>query len=80
MDVADFNERFDVELPEGDYTTVAGFVMDAAGELPAKGAAVEAAGFRWSVVGVEGRRITELCVVPLGTAGAAAEPAREDGP
>jgi putative hemolysin len=81
MDVADFNERFGVELPEGDYTTVAGFVMDEAGELPAKGAVLEAAGFRWAVVGVEGRRITELCVVPIGVPERApAELAREDAP
>lgn len=65
MDVEDFEERFSVTLPEGGYTTVGGFILDQVGELPDKGEEVEAAGLRFVVSGVEGRRVTEVCVTSL---------------
>jgi putative hemolysin len=65
MDVDDFEERFGVALPEGGYTTVGGFILDQVGELPDKGEEVDAVGLRFVVSGVEGRRVTEVCVCPL---------------
>lgn len=35
--VADINERFEVKIPEGDYDTIAGFVMTTLGRVPEAG-------------------------------------------
>ena len=35
MDIADANNEMDLELPEGEYETIAGFVLDQIGEIPA---------------------------------------------
>lgn len=62
MDVDDFAARFEVELPEGEYTTLGGFVFHTLGNAPTKGDEVEWQGRKFLVQGVEGRRITEVAV------------------
>jgi putative hemolysin len=54
-----------VDLPEGDYTTVAGLVLDRLGHLPAVGE--ELAVGRWilRVRATRHRAVTELVLVPL---------------
>jgi putative hemolysin len=42
------------------YNTVAGFVIHALGAIPRPGASVVADGFRWTVVDVEGPRVTRV--------------------
>jgi putative hemolysin len=49
----------DVDLPEGDYTTVAGLLLDLLGHLPqAPGETIEVNGRALEVVGLEGRVIS----------------------
>jgi putative hemolysin len=62
MDVEDFSSRFAVDLPEGEYTTLGGFIFHTLGHAPTKGDVVEWAGRSFLVQGVEGRRITEVTV------------------
>jgi putative hemolysin len=62
IDIDDFSQRFDVELPEGDYTTLAGFVFHQLGAAPQKGDEVAWDGMHFLVSGVDGRRITEVTV------------------
>lgn len=62
MDVDDFGERFETELPRGEYNTVGGFVMTRLGEVPEKGTELVWNGLLFRVSGVEGHRVTELCV------------------
>jgi CBS domain containing-hemolysin-like protein len=62
MDVDDFAARFDVELPDGEYTTLGGFVFHTLGHAPVKGDEVEWEGRKFLVQGVDGRRITEVTV------------------
>ena len=66
MDVGDFAKRVDVELPEGEWTTVAGFVLDQLGRLPQAGDTVTWEGddvtLRVEVRGVQARRISEVDV------------------
>lgn len=69
MDVDDFEDRFDTALPEGEYDTLAGFLLDQAGTVPAKGDEVAWNGLRFVVRGLEGRRITEVCVHLPGAGG-----------
>lgn len=71
MDVDDFATRFERELPEGEYTTVGGFVFHLLGRAPEKGDEVVWEGITFHVSGLEGRRITEVTV-------AFADPAEED--
>lgn len=67
MDVADFAERFGVTIPEGEYTTVGGFILTELGELPDQGAEVVCGGLRVVVSEVTDRRVTELAVCPVDT-------------
>lgn len=62
IDIEDFQEKVGITLPEGDYTTLAGFVFHQLGEAPKKGDDVLWDGVRFLVTGVEGRRITDLTV------------------
>jgi putative hemolysin len=62
MDIEDFGDRFGVELPEGDYNTLGGFLMSLSGEVPEKGDELEWEGISFTVSGIERRRITEVSV------------------
>lgn len=62
MDVDDFEARFGKALPEGEYDTVAGFILDLAGTVPQKGDEVAWQGMKFRVSGMHGKRITEVCV------------------
>lgn len=80
IDIEDFGKAFHIELPEGDYTTLAGFVLHLLGAAPQKGDEVEWVDearehcFGFHVAGLEGRRITELTVRKLPVP----EPAADD--
>lgn len=61
-----------IELPTGDYATIAGLVLAELGRIPeAPGDVVEVAGWRIEVLGVERRAIETVAVSP-------AEPSAED--
>ncbi len=57
------------ELPEGEYETVAGFVLDRLGRIPEGGEVVEHDGWELRVAAVEGVRITEVVVREPETSG-----------
>jgi CBS domain containing-hemolysin-like protein len=60
--IDDFNERFDVALPEEDYHTVAGFVFGRLGRGAVPGDEVTHDGLTFHVESVEGQRIERLLV------------------
>jgi CBS domain containing-hemolysin-like protein len=60
--VGRFAERFGVELPEGPYETVAGYLMDQLGAIPEPGAIVVTGPLELTVLRREGLRVTELSV------------------
>ncbi|HEY5219899.1 MAG TPA: hemolysin family protein [Gemmatimonadaceae bacterium] len=60
--IDEFNERFALEVPDDDYTTIGGFVFGALGRLPVAGDRVTAAGATFTVVQLDGRRIETLAV------------------
>jgi putative hemolysin len=62
LNLDEFAERTGVELPEGPYETVAGFVIAELGRLPEPGEAVEVLGHRLEVIDMDGRRIARLRV------------------
>jgi putative hemolysin len=58
----DFAERTHIEIPEGPYDTVAGFVVAKLGRLPFVGAEVIAEECRFEVLEIDVRRIAKLRV------------------
>jgi CBS domain containing-hemolysin-like protein len=62
MHIADLNERFGLDVPEGEYSTIGGFVFGTLGRLPALGDRVAAGGAVFTVHRMDGRRIDTLAV------------------
>lgn len=59
------------ELPrQGEYQTLAGFVMEQLGHVPATGTSFEALGYRFVVVDMDGRRIDRVMITPVEVEGA----------
>jgi putative hemolysin len=57
-----------IELPEGPYETLAGFVQARLGRVPTVGDAVEARGHRFTVVEMDGRRVARVRIERLAPA------------
>ena len=76
LHIADLNERFALDVPEGDYTTIGGFVFGTLGRLPLVGDRVSAGGAVFTVRAMEGRRVDTLAV-DLHTLGDRRETPRE---
>jgi putative hemolysin len=62
LNLDEFAEQTGIELPEGPYETVAGYLLAMLGHLPEKGESVEVAGRRLTVTQLDGRRISRLLV------------------
>jgi putative hemolysin len=77
LNLDDFAEQTGIELPEGPYETVAGFMLAMLGQLPTGHEAVEVAGHRLTVLAMDGRRIARVRVDPAEPDG---EAAREPAP
>jgi putative hemolysin len=77
MPVAELKSRLDIEeLPDEDkgrYNTVAGLMQTVAGELLQQGEAVHAAGWRFEVLVLDGRRIDQVLIARLPEAEATAD-------
>lgn len=62
-------EELGLEIPDGEYVTIAGFVLDLAGEIPTSGTTYTYDDWTFRVQSVEKRRISELVIeyhAPLG--------------
>ena len=62
LNIGEMNERFGLEVPDDDYTTVGGFVFGALGRLPVVGDRVTASHALFTVKAMDGRRIETLAV------------------
>ena len=62
-DVADLAAALDTELPQGDFHTVGGLVIDVAGRIPQMGESVSIAGRTFVVVSGSNRRLRTLEVI-----------------
>ncbi len=60
VSIVDINEELNLELPSGDYQTVAGFILDKLGRIPGDGDVVEHRDFRFTVKGMDGVRIDKV--------------------
>ena len=64
LNLDEFAEITDLQLPEGPYETAAGYVMAALGRLPAVGDSVQYDGYEITVTEVDGRRAARVRVTP----------------
>jgi len=62
MDITDFAEQCDRELPSGDYSTVGGFVLSLTRDLPELGQTASYEDILFEVAEISGRRISTLRV------------------
>jgi len=58
--VEDVNEELGLNIPQGDYETLAGFILDRLGYLPAPGDALNYNGLRLTVLEMQGPRIKRV--------------------
>lgn len=58
--ILEFNEELNLGLPEGDYTTVAGFMLDRLGRIPEEGDVVEYGDWKLTVKLMDGVRIDKV--------------------
>ena len=70
LNLDEFAEQTGIELPEGPYETVAGYLLAALGHLPGDGESAEIAGRRLTVTQLDGRRIARVRVGPARLDGA----------
>ena len=64
-EIADFNEYFDVGLPDDEFDTIAGLIIQALGRLPAIADKVAINDFHFTVVAGDSRKITQLEVTRI---------------
>lgn len=74
LNVGDFAEETGIELPEGPYETVAGFVMSLLGRVPLLGDVVVEGEHRFEVVALDGRRVSRVTVTHVPRPDAADDP------
>lgn len=63
--VSEINERLDLGIPQGDYDTLAGFVLEKLGHIPEKGEEFDHANLRFTVAEMQGVRISKVRVETL---------------
>jgi putative hemolysin len=64
LNLDEFAEQTGVELPEGPYETVAGYLLATLGHLPQGGEYADLGGRRLTVTQLDGRRISRVLVSP----------------
>jgi CBS domain containing-hemolysin-like protein len=57
--------EFGVDLPEGEYGTVGGYMMDRLGRVPRRGDLVETDMWKLQVRSIKGRRVGEVAITPV---------------
>ncbi|MEG1483722.1 hemolysin family protein [Clostridium sp.] len=62
LSVNDFNDRFNMNIEEGDYDTLNGYLTEALGKIPDENEVVELDNVKFTVFKVENRRVEEVKV------------------
>jgi putative hemolysin len=58
--ISDINEELDLDIPDGDYQTLAGFILDRLGSIPEVGDVMEFDNFRITIKAMERVKIEEV--------------------
>ena len=62
LEIGEANDELGLEIPEGDYETIAGFFLEQAQQLPDVGSRVRFGNLRMQIAEVEGTKITSIRV------------------
>jgi putative hemolysin len=65
MSIYDVRDELELDLPQGDYETVAGLVLDLLGHIPRPGETVQVNGYRLKVEDVKGVKIESVLITRL---------------
>jgi putative hemolysin len=60
MRIEEANEEMELELPEGDYETVAGFMLSILGHIPKRGEQIRYKDLKLVIIKMRGRKIEEI--------------------
>ena len=60
MNVDDVRDRLDINLPEGEYVTLGGFLFDGFGHIPVEGESLDVDGWELRVTEMDKRRIARV--------------------
>ena len=63
--VDELRERFDIDIPEGDYVTIAGLITDVLGRIPKSGEAVDFDTFKLKVLDARENRIVKVWMMKI---------------
>lgn len=63
MSIEDAQYELDIQIPEGDYETVAGWFLDLSQTIPKQGASVTADGVKLTIYSVSGTKINRILVI-----------------
>ncbi|EPZ59089.1 transporter associated domain protein [[Clostridium] sordellii ATCC 9714] len=62
LSVNDFNDRFDLDIEEGDYDTLNGYLTESLGKIPEENEIVELEKVKFTAIKVKNRRVEEIQV------------------
>jgi len=65
LSASELRDTHQIPLPEGEFETVAGFMLEQLGSVPKGGEVVQVAGWRFTVVDVEKNRISKVKIEKL---------------
>ena len=69
MSIQEVNQQIQIELPPGEYETIAGFVLDVLGRIPSHGDQFEHRGLKFEILEMQDLKIAEIRVTkPEGSA------------
>ncbi len=60
MSVDDVRDRLDINLPEGEYVTLGGFLFDGFGHIPEEGESLDVDGWEFRVTEMDKRRVAKV--------------------
>ncbi len=60
MNVDEVRDRMDIDLPDGEYVTLGGFLFDGFGHIPTEGEVLEVGGWELRVAEMDRRRVAKV--------------------
>ncbi|MQG88983.1 MAG: HlyC/CorC family transporter [SAR202 cluster bacterium] len=60
LEIGEANDELELDIPEGDYETIAGFFLSQAQQLPAKGSRIRFGNLRMQIADIDGSKITSI--------------------
>ena len=73
MDIEEVNQEIGIELPDGEYETLAGFVLDVLGQIPDEGDQFEFGDLKFEILEMQDLKIEEISVTKPATASGEAD-------